>query len=78
MRKNWLDFQKKLEAMKALEAKYNKVPVMKQVEALLREGKKIHALKLYKEETGKGLKEAKDDIDKLWVDLGLTGTKAFI
>lgn len=78
LRKNYIEFQKKFEAMTALEKKYNELPLMDQVEALLREGKKLHALKLYKEETGKGLKEAKVDIDKLWVDLGLTGNQAII
>lgn len=32
---------------------------------LLRRGKKIHAVKLYREVTGSGLKEAKDAVDHL-------------
>jgi len=78
LRRSYLDFEKKYIAMTALEEKYNQVPLMTQVENLLREGMKLHALKLYKEKTGKGLKEAKGDIDKLWVDLGLTGNQAII
>ena len=35
------------------------------VEGFLRAGRKIDAIKLYREETGLGLKEAKDAIDKL-------------
>ncbi|MGV4986231.1 ribosomal protein L7/L12 [Streptomyces sp. NPDC001709] len=40
-------------------------PRMDEVAALVREGKKIHAIKLYRESTGAGLKEAKDAVDRL-------------
>ena len=32
---------------------------------LIREGKKIHAVKLYRELSGLGLKEAKDEVDRI-------------
>lgn len=35
------------------------------IDALLREGKKIEAIKVYRELTGVGLKEAKDAVDQL-------------
>ena len=35
------------------------------VKALVAEGKKIQAIKLYREETGLGLKEAKDAVEEL-------------
>ncbi|MFJ7155165.1 ribosomal protein L7/L12 [Streptomyces sp. NPDC101118] len=35
------------------------------VRALLRDGKKIEAIKVYRELTGEGLKEAKDAVEKL-------------
>ncbi|GAA2503128.1 ribosomal protein L7/L12 [Streptomyces longisporus] len=40
-------------------------PWSDEVNALLREGKKIQAIKVYREATGAGLKEAKDAVDKL-------------
>jgi ribosomal protein L7/L12 len=39
--------------------------VRPQVEALLRQGKVIEAVKLYRLETGLGLKEAKDEVDQI-------------
>ena len=42
-----------------------------EVVALVRAGKPIQAIKLYRQMTGAGLKEAKDAIDCLRVDLGL-------
>ncbi|NUQ99530.1 MAG: hypothetical protein HOY79_24250 [Streptomyces sp.] len=40
-------------------------PWSDEVNALLRDGKKIQAIKVYREATGAGLKEAKDAVDKL-------------
>ena len=36
-----------------------------EVEGLLREGKKIEAIKIYRERTGYGLKEAKDAVEEI-------------
>jgi ribosomal protein L7/L12 len=36
-----------------------------EVDALLRDGKKIQAIKVYREATGAGLKEAKEAVEKL-------------
>lgn len=41
-----------------------------EVEALVRSGKKINAIKIYREATGQGLKESKDAIDAF----AMTGT----
>ncbi|ANP49152.1 ribosomal protein L7/L12 [Streptomyces griseochromogenes] len=41
------------------------IPRMDEVNALVREGKKIQAIKVYREDTGAGLKEAKEAIDRL-------------
>jgi ribosomal protein L7/L12 len=38
---------------------------MKQVKKALREGRKLAAIKIYKDATGQGLRESKDVIDKL-------------
>ncbi|MFG2362682.1 ribosomal protein L7/L12 [Streptomyces mirabilis] len=40
-------------------------PELEQVAALAREGRKIQAIKAYREVTGAGLKEAKDAVDRL-------------
>ncbi|MGN9755770.1 ribosomal protein L7/L12 [Streptomyces sp. SD31] len=40
-------------------------PRMDEVLALLRNGKKIEAIKVYREITGEGLKEAKDAVERL-------------
>ncbi|MEY9992852.1 ribosomal protein L7/L12 [Streptomyces sp. V4I8] len=40
-------------------------PRMGEVEALVRNDKKIQAIKVYREITGVGLKEAKDAVDRL-------------
>ncbi|SRR6266498_3055346 len=37
----------------------------RRIDALLREGRKIQAIKVYREVTGVGLKEAKDAVDNL-------------
>jgi large subunit ribosomal protein L7/L12 len=42
-----------------------------EIVALVREGKLIQAIKVYRQLTGAGLKESKDAIDGLRVDLGL-------
>ncbi|GHE10469.1 hypothetical protein GCM10010339_66640 [Streptomyces alanosinicus] len=38
---------------------------MDEVAALVREGKKIHAIKLYRDVTGADLREAKEAVDRL-------------
>ena len=43
-----------------------------EIVALVLAGKPIQAIKLYRQVTGAGLKESKDAIDRLRVDLGLT------
>lgn len=40
-------------------------PRMGEVVALLRDGKKIQAIKVYREITGVGLKEAKDAVERI-------------
>ncbi|MET9832144.1 ribosomal protein L7/L12 [Streptomyces sp. NPDC006385] len=40
-------------------------PRMNEVVGLVREGKKIPAIKLYREITGAGLKEAKDAVERI-------------
>ncbi|GAA5124098.1 hypothetical protein GCM10023339_45100 [Alloalcanivorax gelatiniphagus] len=40
-------------------------PWMAEVQALRRDGKLIHAIKLYRERTGVGLKEAKDAVEAM-------------
>ncbi|EPD56180.1 MULTISPECIES: ribosomal protein L7/L12 [Streptomyces] len=40
-------------------------PWSAEIDALLREGKKIQAIKVYREATGAGLKEAKEAVDRL-------------
>jgi hypothetical protein len=35
------------------------------IEALLRQGKKIQAIKVYREQTGMGLKESKDAVEEM-------------
>ncbi|MER5536360.1 ribosomal protein L7/L12 [Streptomyces mirabilis] len=40
-------------------------PELEQVVALARDGRKIQAIKVYREVTGAGLKEAKDAVDRL-------------
>ncbi len=40
-------------------------PLAQSVESLLREGRKIEAIKLYREQTGLGLKEAKDAVEAM-------------
>ncbi|GAA3794198.1 hypothetical protein GCM10022403_030070 [Streptomyces coacervatus] len=40
-------------------------PWSDEVDALLRDGKKIQAIKAYREATGAGLREAKEAVDKL-------------
>ncbi len=44
----------------------NPDPILDEVVALVRQGNKIGAIKLYREKTGVGLKEAKDAVEKLW------------
>jgi hypothetical protein len=44
---------------------FNIIKLKREVMRLLKEGKKIHAIKLYRQETGCGLKEAKDFIESI-------------
>jgi ribosomal protein L7/L12 len=44
--------------------------VLTQIEQELREGRKINAVKLYRETYGVGLKEAKDAVDEMQRNLG--------
>ncbi|MFI1763566.1 ribosomal protein L7/L12 [Streptomyces sp. NPDC020800] len=41
------------------------LPRMDEVNALVREGKKIQAIKVYREATGAGLREAKEAVERL-------------
>ncbi|MDF3302990.1 ribosomal protein L7/L12 [Streptomyces tropicalis] len=41
------------------------VPRVDEVQGLVREGKRIEAIKVYREATGAGLKEAKEAVDRL-------------
>jgi large subunit ribosomal protein L7/L12 len=43
-----------------------------EIVALVQAGKPIQAIKMYRQMTGAGLKESKDIIDGLRIDLGLT------
>jgi len=40
--------------------------ILDEVVALVRQGRKIEAIKLYREKTGADLKTAKDAVEKLW------------
>lgn len=40
--------------------------VLDEVVALVRQGRKIEAIKLYREKTGADLKTARDAVEKLW------------
>jgi hypothetical protein len=44
----------------------NPDPILDEVVALVRQGNKIGAIKLYREKTGVDLKTAKDTVEKLW------------
>jgi hypothetical protein len=48
-----------------------------QMESLLREGRKIEAIKLYREITGVGLKEAKDAIERYHEELVMLHPEQF-
>jgi ribosomal protein L7/L12 len=49
----------------------------REVEALLMQGKKIEAIKLYREQTGLGLREAKDMIDQIENTLRTQGPSSY-
>ncbi|MDJ0344975.1 ribosomal protein L7/L12 [Streptomyces sp. H10-C2] len=40
-------------------------PDLREIDELVRQGKKIQAIKVYRELTGAGLKEAKDAVDRM-------------
>ncbi|MBI3537757.1 MAG: ribosomal protein L7/L12 [Chloroflexi bacterium] len=48
-----------------LDFKDDAVPTFPQVQEWLRKGNKIEAIKAYRRETGKGLKESKDAVDEM-------------
>ncbi|MEV5873531.1 ribosomal protein L7/L12 [Streptomyces sp. NPDC052101] len=51
--------------MEHLDLREERHPRMDEVAALVRDGKKIHAIKLYREITGAELREAKEAVDRL-------------
>lgn len=53
---------------KGTSCQYEKEPWFKEVFTLLRQNKTVHAIKEIREKTGKGLKDAKDLLDKIRVD----------
>lgn len=57
--------ERKLDAIMAHLGIHEPQPDLPEVVALLREGKKIQAIKAYRERTGAGLKEAKDAVETL-------------
>ena len=69
----WLAFQRLHERLRAIEAKLNKLLASQgisafqepsaEVLALVHSGKKIEAMKMYRKQTGVGLKDAKEVID---------------
>jgi hypothetical protein len=63
--KEAVEAQLSVEKPGALKALGGPVPFAPGVEALVREGKLIEAIKLYREETGVSLQEAKDAIERM-------------
>ena len=57
--------ERKLDAIVAQLGVTVEEPGLAEVAALLREGKKIQAIKLYRENTGADLKEARDAVERL-------------
>lgn len=57
--------ERKLDAVVAQLGVTVEEPGLADVIALLREGKKIQAIKAYRENTGAGLKEARDAVERL-------------
>ncbi|WP_410673515.1 ribosomal protein L7/L12 [Amycolatopsis sp. cmx-4-68] len=57
--------ERKLDAIVAQLGVTVEEPGLAEVTALLREGKKIQAIKAYRENTGAGLKEARDAVERL-------------
>jgi ribosomal protein L7/L12 len=57
--------ERKLDAIMAHLGIAEPEPELHDVLRLLREGKKIEAIKVYRERTGAGLKEAKDAVERL-------------
>jgi hypothetical protein len=57
--------EKKLDMiLKALDLSWRD-PLADEVQALLKQGRKIEAIKLYRERTGAGLKEAKEAVESI-------------
>ena len=57
-------------------ANLNTLPVeSKSVQDLLREGRKIEAIKRFRQENGVGLKEAKDVVDRIESDIWREGKR---
>lgn len=62
------ELERKLEfVMQALRLRYSEVPAAQdgEIVELIKRGNMIEAIKLYREQTGLGLKEAKDAVDEL-------------
>ena len=57
--------ERKLDAIVAQLGVTVEEPGLDEVTALLREGKKIQAIKVYRENTGADLKEARDAVERL-------------
>jgi len=43
-------------------------PGLDEVKDLLRQGRKIHAIKVYRQKTGAGLKEARDAVERIEIE----------
>lgn len=43
-------------------------PGLDEVQDLLRQGRKIHAIKVYRQKTGAGLKEARDAVERIEIE----------
>lgn len=65
MRRDYQSLMKEVNTMQELENQYNEPSYMDKVYAHIKQGKKLAALKEYKDATGKSLKESKDYIDSL-------------
>ena len=62
MRCDYLTHIKELKVMQSLEEKYNEPSYMEKVDAYLKEGKTLAAVKVFKDATGKSLQESKEHI----------------
>ena len=53
-------------------------PYMSRVYQAIREGRKLEAIKIYKDQTGKGLRDSKDYIDSIWEMYYVPPKKSFV